>query len=350
MTLSAIPASLRWSATRARPEARATGIADDVLELVGGTPLLRLAGLPGIGAPVLAKLEGLNPGGSMKDRTAAAILSSALREGRIAPGGRVVESTSGNFGVGLAQAAAVLGLRLTCVIDPRCSQASSRAMRALGAEVVEVTEPDPVSGDFLVARLAVVHRMLAEDPSALWPNQYGNDENPRAHAAGTMREIDDALGDELAHLYVATSTTGTLVGCSDLLRERGRAARVVAVDAVGSVLFGGRRGRRLLPGYGAGCVPELARQARPDAVVRIDELEAIRWCRRIARTNGVLIGASGGAVVAAAARDRAEGRSGAAVVILADRGTAYLDTVYDDAWIAERFGEPALDALHADAA
>lgn len=348
MTLSAVPVpELRASAP---VPTLAAGIAEDVLDLIGGTPLVRLVGLPPQSAPVVAKLEGLNPGGSMKDRTAAAMLESALRTGRIAPGGRVVESTSGNFGVGLAQAAAVLGLRLTCVIDPRCSQASRRSMRALGAEVIEVTEPDSATGDFLVARLAVVQRLLDEDPTMLWPNQYGNAENPRAHAEGTMREIDDVLGAELAHLYVATSTTGTLVGCTDHLRARGRSTRVVAVDAVGSVLFGGRRGRRLLPGYGAGCPPELARRARPDAVVRIRELEAIHWCRRIARTNGLLIGASGGAVVAAAARDREAGEQGTAVVILADRGAAYLDTVYDDAWIAERFGADALAGVLADAA
>ncbi len=348
MTPSALHAPLLRVAAPATVPAE--GIAGNALELIGDTPLLRLTGLPDAPGDVLAKLEGANPGGSMKDRTAAAILRSALRSGRVPPGGRVVESTSGNFGVGLAQAAAVLGLRLTCVIDPRCSQASRRAMRALGAQLVEVTEPDPVTQDFLVARLAVVDQLLADDPAALWPNQYASDENPRAHAEGTMREIDAVLGDDLDHLYIATSTTGTLVGCTDLLRDRGRSARVVAVDAVGSVLFGGRRGRRLLPGYGAGCVPELARQARPDAVVRVDELEAIRWCRRIARTNGILIGASGGAVVAAAAADRARGITGTSVVILADRGVAYLDTVYDDPWIAERFGERGLTDVLADAA
>lgn len=312
-------------------------VASDVLDLVGDSPVLRLRGLPTSAGTVVAKLEGLNPGGSMKDRTAAAMLRSALRSGELAPGGHVVESTSGNFGVGLAQAAAVLGLQLTCVVDPRCPRTSIQAMRAMGATVELVTEPDPVTGDLLAARLNAVQRLLDADPGAYWPNQYANPENPAAHAAGTMAELDDLFGGQLRAVYVATSTTGTLRGCADLIAARGRRTQVIAVDALGSVLFGGTRATRLLPGYGAGVVPKLAEGAAPDGVVRVADCDAVAWCRHIARTDGLLMGASGGAVVAAAAQAQRDD-DGPVAVILADRGAAYLDTVYDDDWVHEHLG------------
>ncbi len=316
-----------------------SAVAPTVLDLVGSTPVVQLRGLPASAGTVVAKLEGLNPGGSMKDRTAAHMLREAIRRGDLLPGGQVVESTSGNLGTGLAQAAAVLGLRLTCVVDPRCPRTSILTMRALGARVVEITEPDPETGDLLAARLAEVRRLLADDPTAYWPNQYANLDNPAAHAAGTMAELDDLFGGSLDTVYVATSTTGTLRGCADLLAARGRATRLVAVDAAGSVLFGGQRATRLLPGYGAGVVPPLARTGDPDEVVRVADRDAVAWCRRLARTDGLLVGASGGAVVAAAAAGSPAAPGGTVALILADRGAAYLDTVYDDGWVQERFGE-----------
>ena len=185
---------------------------------------------------VWAKLEASNPGGSAKDRPAARMLQDALDHGLIDLGTTVVESTSGNTGVGLAQACRYHGMRLICVVDTRAHETNVRAMRALGADVRVVAEPDRETGDLLVARLALVEQLLAEIPNSFWPDQYANESNPTAHASGTMREIDEALEGRLDYLFVATSTTGTLRGCGDYLREHGRSTRVVAVDSTGSAL------------------------------------------------------------------------------------------------------------------
>ncbi|MEQ9093883.1 MAG: pyridoxal-phosphate dependent enzyme, partial [Miltoncostaeaceae bacterium] len=177
---------------------------EGVLGAVGATPLVRLRRYLGPAGPqVWAKLEAANPGGSAKARPAAAMVADALERGLLAPGGTVVESTSGNMGVGLAQACRYHGLSLICVVDTRATAGNVRAMRALGARVVVVSEPDPATGDLLVARLAEVARLLGEQPGAYWPDQYANPANPAAHATGTMREIDEALDGRIDGVLVA---------------------------------------------------------------------------------------------------------------------------------------------------
>jgi cysteine synthase A len=267
------------------------------------------------------------------------MLSDALDEGLIAPGGTVIESTSGNMGVGLAQACRYHGLSLICVVDPRAHDTNVRTLRALGADVRIVSEPDRKTGDLLAARLALVARLLETTPNAFWPNQYANASNPEAHAAGTMREIDEALDGEVDYVFVATSTTGTLRGCSDYLLEHGRATRVVAVDAVGSALFGGGRGARELPGFGAGVKTELSRAAVYDRLIRVRDVDCVVGCRRLVAREAILAGGSSGAVASALrsmAPDMPDGSR--CVLIFPDGGTGYLQTVYDDDWVAERLG------------
>lgn len=336
MTMLRAPSA---TASPARPAGRRS---DDLspyptaLGAIGNTPIVELRGLPARAGTVVAKLEGLNPGGSVKDRTAASLLGAAMACGELREGDHVVESTSGNLGVGLAQASAVLGLRLTCIVDARCPRSSATTMRALGATVMTVCPDDPHE-DLLQARLCAVQDVLAADPDAYWPNQYANPSNPAAHLAGTMAELDEQVGAELDTLLVATSTTGTLQGCAQFLAEQGRGTTVIAVDAEGSALFGGEPGPRNLPGYGAGVEPPLARDTHPDAVVRVPEREVIAWCRHLSRVNGFLLGASSGAVAAAAASSLND-PAGLSAVIFADRGVGYLSTVYDDAWVAEHVG------------
>ena len=168
---------------------------DGILGAIGDTPLVALRRyLLRPDVDVWAKLEASNPGGSAKDRPAAQMLRDALDCGRIDLGTTVVESSSGNMGIGLAQGCRYLGLRLIAVVDARAHTSSVRTMRALGADVRVVTQPDPETGDLLVARLNAVRRLLAEIPNSFWPDQYANESNPAAHATGTMREIDEALG------------------------------------------------------------------------------------------------------------------------------------------------------------
>lgn len=307
-----------------------------VLGAIGATPLVALTAYPGRrDLRLYAKLESRNPGGSAKDRPAARMIADAIERGDLAPGGTVIESSSGNMGVGLAQACRVHGLRLICIVDERANDTNLRTMRALGADIRVVSRPDPVTGDLLRARLALVQDLLARTPGAFWTDQYANPSNTAAHADGTMREIDEALGADLDYLFVATSTTGTIAGCCDYLRDHGRETTVVAVDAQGSVLFGGTRGTRRLPGFGAGIETAISKGVAIDRVERVSDLDCVVGCRRLAAREGLLSGASSGAVAMAFERHAPAMPSGSSsVLILPDGGTGYLETVYDDDWVA----------------
>lgn len=317
---------------------------DGILGAIGDTPLVALRRYAvGADVHVWAKLEAANPGGSAKDRPAARMIADALADGSLAPGATVIESTSGNMGVGLAQACRYHGLRLICVVDTRAHATNVRTLRALGADVRVVSRPDPRTGDLLTARLALVRHLVAITPGAFWPDQYANASNPAAHAAGTMREIDEALGGDVDYLFVATSTTGTLRGCRDHLREHARGTRVVAVDAMGSALFGGARAPRRLPGFGAGVETELSRSADFDALVRVCDLDCVVGCRRLVAREAVFAGASSGGVVMALEAMLSRMAPGSrCALILPDGGAGYLDTVYDDGWVARELGcDPA---------
>jgi cysteine synthase A len=332
--------------------------AEGILAAIGDTPLVALRRLllrPDVS--VWAKLEASNPGGSAKDRPATRMIRDALDRGLIDIGTTIVESSSGNMGIGLAQACRYHGMRLIVVVDGRAHPSSVRAMRALGADVRVIAQPDAETGDLLVARMHAVHRLLEQTPNSFWPDQYANESNPAAHAAGTMREIDEALDGELDYLFVATSTTGTLRGCGDYLREHGRSTRLVAVDSTGSALFGGVRDRRLLPGFGAGVETSLSAGADFDQLVRVSDLDCVVGCRRLAEREAILAGASSGGVafaLEAAAADLPAGSRCAA--IFPDGGAGYLETVYDDGWVerelgcdparlAERIGEGVFSSL-----
>lgn len=310
-----------------------------VLHAIGRTPLVRLERLLPSGPAVWAKLEMLNPGGSAKDRPAHRMLREALDSGRISPGSLVVESSSGNMAVGLAQACAVFGLRFHCVVDHLIQRQNLALVRAYGG-TVEFIEPRMQPGESrLEARLRRVREIVAENRGAWWPNQYANPANPAAHAAGTMREIDEALGGRVDVVLAATSTTGTIGGCRARVTERGGDTRVIGVDAVGSALFGGRPGDRLITGLGAGIEPALARSADPDEVMRVSALDCVLGCRRLAAREGILAGGSSGGVITALERLAPSlPRTHTCVVILADRGSRYLDTIYDDGWVEEKIG------------
>lgn len=313
---------------------------DGVLDAIGHTPLVRLRRIiPGSSLEIYAKLEASNPGASAKDRPAARIIGDAVSRGDIGEKTTVVESTSGNLGVGLAQACGFLGIRVICVVDERTSLWNRRRMEALGAEVRVVTEPDAETGELLPARIALVREIVAEHADVYWPSQYSNPDNPASHRDGTMREIDLALEGEVDWLFVATSTTGTLRGCWDFIRSEGRHTKVVAVDALGSALFGGVRAPRRLPGLGAGIEPDLSRAARFDDLVRVTDLDCVVGCRRLAKREAILTGASSGGVTAALGLRQAEIPAGSScVLIFPDGASSYLPTVYDDTWVAEALG------------
>lgn len=311
-----------------------------VLSAIGNTPLVKLSRLfPDAHFHLFAKLEALNPGGSLKDRPALAIIEDALREGAIAPGGVVVESSSGNMGIGLAQVCRIHDLRFVCVVDPKAARQNLQVLEAYGAEIVLVPEPDPDTGGFLQARLKKVEELLKEIPGSFWPNQYGNRNNPAAHYRSTMREVAEAMENEVDHLFVATSTCGTLLGCAEYIRDHDLGTRVIAVDAVGSQIFSDQCAPRNIPGIGAGIKPPLCDPTLVDDLVFVDDLDCVAGCRRLVDREAILAGGSSGGVVAAVARMSAAIPPGArCAVVLCDRGERYLDTIYSEEWVTERLG------------
>jgi 2,3-diaminopropionate biosynthesis protein SbnA len=313
---------------------------EGILSAIGNTPMVELKRIfKPMHFRLFAKLEALNPGGSMKDRPAFKILSEALKAGIISEDTVVVESSSGNLGVGLAQACSYFRLKFVCVIDPKTTIQNIRLLEAYGAEVDLVREPDPGTGEYLQARLNRVRELLAVTRNAFWPNQYANVLNAESHHQ-TMHEIMTALDGRVDYLFCATSTCGTMRGCAEYVRESRLPTRIVAVDALGSVIFGGERGKRLVPGHGAAVRPALYQPGLATECVHVSDLDCIVGCRRLARYEAILAGGSSGAVLMAVDRMRASLPEGAVcVAIFADRGERYLDTIYSNSWVNEHFGE-----------
>jgi N-(2-amino-2-carboxyethyl)-L-glutamate synthase len=312
-----------------------------ILSAIGNTPLIRLHKLlPEASFQLYAKLEALNPGGSIKDRPAVAILDEGLRSGTVTPETVVIESSSGNMGVGLAQACRYHGLRFICVVDPKAAEQNLKVLRAYGAEIDYVAEPDPATGEFLQARLERVQHLLRTIDHAFWPNQYANPVNPRAHYETTMRELASALPNGVDRLFIGTSTCGTLRGCCDYVSEHRLATSIVAVDAVGSLIFSDLPAKRLLPGLGASLRPPLCDPALIEECVHVSDLDCIVSCRRLAQREAILAGGSSGGVLSAVERlkDRIPADA-TCVAILPDRGERYLDTIFCDTWVREHFGD-----------
>lgn len=313
-------------------------IHDSIVSCIGATPLVHLRRLfPFEGLSVIAKLELLNPGGSVKDRPARFIVEEGLRSGTITPGTALVESSSGNLGVALAMVARAYGLRFTCVVDPKISPANLRILRSLGAAIDMVDALDE-QGGYLGTRVRRVREIVAESSGTIWINQYANELNWRAHYEGEGEEIVRALDRPVDVLVAAVSTTGTVLGLARRLREWNPRVHVVAVDAVGSVIFGAPPAPRELPGMGASRVPELLRPEEIDEVIHIDDREAVRGCRALAAHEGIFAGGSSGAVVAALRKLLPRlARPQTVLTVLPDRGDRYLDMVYDDRWV-DRLG------------
>jgi cysteine synthase A len=310
-----------------------------ILRAIGNTPLVELTRIfSDMHFRLYAKLESLNPGGSMKDRPAFRIISEGIESGAISADTVVIESSSGNMGIGLAQACSYLGLQFICVVDPKTTSQNIRLLEAYGAQVNKVTELDPSTGEYLQARLNRVQDLVASTKNGFWPNQYANTHNAAAHRE-TMHEIVSALDGAVDFVFCATSTCGTLRGCAEYIREHGLATKVIAVDAVGSVIFGGERAKRLVPGHGSAVRPPLYQPNLAAQCVHVTDLESVTGCRRLARLEAILAGGSSGAVIMAIDRFRVTLPRGAiCVAILSDRGERYLDTIYSDEWVGEHFG------------
>lgn len=310
----------------------------DWLSCIGNTPLVQLSRLFANerGIAVHAKLEMLNPNGSAKDRPAARMISAALEKGLIGPGSVIIESSSGNMAISLAAICSQLGMRFISVVDPKTTAQNIRIMRAYGAEIELVQQPDPITGEFLPARLNKVKHLVQRIPNSFWPNQYGNENNYLSHRDGTMREIAAELG-QVDYVVGGVSTCGTMLGCATFIKEQQLDTKIVAVDAVGSVILGGTKGKRFFPGLGAGIVPPFNQSKFTDYAIQVKEADMVAGCRMLVQHEAILAGPSSGAVIYALKEVLFHEIPDGSVcaVILHDRGERYMDTVYNDEWVAQ---------------
>lgn len=299
---------------------------------------------PSLATPLYLKVEGFNFAGSVKIKAAAEMVERAEREGLLTPDSIIVESSSGNLGVALSIIAANKGYRFVCVVDPRCNLATRQLIETYGARVDQVTEPDPEHG-FLGARLNHVRALCASDDRYVWLNQYSNPGNWQAHYRRTGPEILRAFP-RLDVLFVGAGTTGTLMGCARFFAEQRRRVHIVAVDAVGSVTFGGPPEQRMIPGLGTSVRPAQLDESFIDEVVMVAEPDTVRMCHRLAR-RGFLFGGSTGTVVSGASawlarHAEVSRRRVTAVAIAPDFGERYLDTLYHANWVSDIYGPDLL--------
>lgn len=297
-------------------------VAGQVSELIGGTPLVRLTRLmePGM-AEVLAKVEAKNPGGSVKDRIARAMIEAAERDGRLQPGGTIVEPTSGNTGIGLGMVAAARGYRLILVMPDTMTVERRALLAAYGAELVLTPGPEGMSGAVRRAE-----ELCAEHPEYFMPQQFKNPANPEIHRRTTAEELWQATGGEVDAFVAGVGTGGTITGVGSVLKARRPGVLVVAVEPAASpVLSGGQPGPHKIQGIGAGFVPEVLDRSLLDRIITVTNEDAFHTAAALAQREGLLMGVSSGAAVFAAlqvARELGAGRR--VVTLLPDTGERYL--------------------------
>jgi N-(2-amino-2-carboxyethyl)-L-glutamate synthase len=285
------------------------------------------------GHDVFLKLEGFNVTGSIKVKTAIGLIADLERRGLAKPNETtIVESSSGNLGIALSLVCAIKGYKFICVTDANATRANIRGMELYGAKVIVVDVRDP-DGGFLQTRFKTIDNILQTVPNAIWVNQYENIANKNVHAEQTANEIAREF-EKVDWIFVGAGTTGTLAGISERLRVVFPHIKIVGVEPAGSVTFGGKPGKRNIPGIGTSVRPKLADLAKPDRVVAIKEEKTVETCLSFVRDHHLLVGGSTGTVLAAVQQLASEFKPGETIVaISADLGDKYLDTVYDPAWV-----------------
>ncbi len=309
-------------------------VAESVLDLIGNTPLVRIRrAVPEARCDVLAKLEMLNPGGSVKDRPALAMINAAEREGLLRPGGTIIEPTSGNTGVGLAMVAGQRDYRCIFVMTDKVSPEKIQLLRAYGAEVVVC--PVAVAPEDPDSYYSTAERLVAETPNAYQPNQYFNQFNPLIHEQTTGPELWHQTSGRVTHFVAGAGTGGTLTGVGRYLKRMNPKVQIVVADPEGSVFSGGSGRPYLVEGVGEDFWPETYDPAVADRVIAVSDQASFDMARLVSHREGLLIGGSGGTVVCAAAevaRDCAP--EDVVVLLLPDSGRGYLSKVFNDDWMA----------------
>jgi cystathionine beta-synthase len=315
-------------------------VADNILSLIGNTPMVRLNKIgKGLRSTILLKLELLNPGGSVKDRIGIAMLRKAISEGKIKQGGTIVEPSSGNTGVGLAMAATVLGYRLVVTMPDKMSLEKKNLLEAYGARVVIC--PTNVPPDDAQNYIEVAKRISKETPNSFVPNQYFNAANPQVHYETTGKEIWTQTDGKLTHLVAGIGTGGTITGTGRYLNEKNPEVKIVGVDPEGSAfydLFHGKQARATrtykIEGIGEDFLPGTIDLGVLDDVIRVSDKEAYLMARRLALEEAIIAGSSSGAALVGALQVAKDlDATSLIVTILPDRGDRYLTKLYNDSWM-----------------
>jgi cystathionine beta-synthase len=323
---------------------------DSVIELIGNTPLVRLnkvteGTVPKDGPIVLAKVEYLNPGGSIKDRIAVRMIDAAEEEGLLTPGGTIVEPTSGNTGVGLAMVAQQRGYHCIFVCPDKVSEDKRNVLRAYGAEVVVC--PTAVDPEDPRSYYSVSDRLAQETPGGWKPDQYSNPHNPRSHYEVTGPEVWDQTQGRITHFVAGVGTGGTITGTGKFLKEvSDGAVKIIGADPEGSVYSGGTGRPYLVEGVGEDFWPTTYSQEICDEIIAVSDAESFEMTRRLAREEGLLVGGSCGMAAVAALRVASTAEPGdVIVVVLPDSGRGYLSKVFNDDWLASYgFLPPSTDS------
>src|SRR5216684_1711378 len=319
---------------------------ENILQSVGKTPLVKLRRVTeGLAAAVYLKVEAMNPGGSVKDRVAIAMIAEAERRGWLRPAGTIIEATAGNTGVGLAMAAAVKGYRCIFVLPDKMSSEKVRLLKAYGAEIV--ITPTNVAPDSPESYNGVADRLAREIPGAWRPNQFTNLANPEIHYRTTGPEIWQQTEGRITVFVAGVGTGGTISGVARYLKERNPEIKIVGADPEGSVLSGGVPRPWKVEGIGEDFVPRTFNSQLVDEWIRVSDAESFHVARTLARREGMLLGGSSGTNVAAALRYARRLTADHLVVALGcDTGRNYLSKFFDDAWLAENKLEWDVQPVH----
>ena len=306
----------------------------NILETVGHTPLIQLTKITkGLKPLILVKAEFFNPGGSVKDRPAVKMIEEAEKSGLLKAGGTIIEPTSGNTGVGLAQAAAVKGYRCILVMPDKMSEEKFSLIRAYGAEVVKVPTTATSSPE---SYNNVAQRLATEIHGAFLPNQFQNPDNPSAHYQTTGPEIWEDTDGKVTHYVAGVGTGGTISGTAKYLKEKNSKTQVIGIDPEGSIYSGDYSKSYKIEGIGEDFIPRNVNMSLIDCFERVSDKDAFEMCKRLAREEGILVGGSAGAAVAGGLRVAKNLKeTDVMVIILPDTGRAYLSKIYSEAWLKE---------------
>jgi cysteine synthase A len=312
-------------------------ITDNPLELIFDKVFYTLNDFLPLKANIFLKLEGFNPAGSIKIKPAISMLEALEEKKEISPGRtHIIESSSGNLGVAVSLACLIKGYSFTCVSDPNISSKNKQYIELFGADIIIVKNKDK-NGGYLNNRINLIKKLVEDNDNFFWLNQYANHENKNAHYLSTAPAIFESFP-EIDYLFVGTGTTGTLMGCAEYIKDNNLNTKIIAVDPVGSVTFNFPASKRYIPGLGTSRKPELVDQTLIDDIILVKEKDTIKMCRKLLRKKGLLVGGSTGSVLAGikAYADKLSTANNI-MAISPDFGDRYLDTIYNDQWVTERF-------------